>query len=193
MRLSIFLVFCVAFAYLATLSANAQATDGQATVSPKRGEFIFHDYVAPIPINWIALKPSSSMRIAQYRVPAVGSANDAEMVVFFFGQALGGGVQANINRWMSQFSTEDGKPVAPKTERVEVGGLRVTTVELRGNYSRGVGTGSQGIAKPNQTLLVAIIETPMGNLTFQLHGDHGTVEGHRKSFEAMIRGFGRTI
>ncbi len=144
-------------------------------------------YVAPVPKQWQAQPPASNFRLAQYRVP--GAAGDAESVVFHFGKGQGGTVAANIQRWKSQFVSADGKSVEPKTQVLTIDQLPVTLVELNGTYARGVGTGPQGDAKPNQTLLVAVIEAPEGNVTFQLHGPRETVAANRKSFEAMVRGF----
>lgn len=146
-------------------------------------------YKAPVPPTWQAQPPSSGMRLAQYRVPGAGG--DAEAVVFYFGKGQGGSVEANTERWISQFKTTDGKPVAPRIQRSSVDGVPVTTVELTGSYARGVGMGPQGAAKPNQTLLVAVFETPEGNLTLQLHGPNETVSANRQAFEALVRGFRR--
>lgn len=146
-------------------------------------------YEAPVPSTWQAQPPSSGMRLAQYRVPGAGG--DAEAVIFYFGKGQGGSVEANTERWISQFTTTDGKSVAPRIQRFRVDGIPVTTVELTGSYARGVGMGPQGAAKPNQTLLVAVFETPEGNLTLQLHGPNETVSANRRVFEALVRGFRR--
>jgi hypothetical protein len=157
------------------------------TVPAQGAQFSALGYVAPVPKLWQAQPPASNFRLAQYRVP--GAAGDAECVVFYFGKGQGGTVAANIQRWSSQFVSADGKRVEPKTQTRMANGLLVTTVELNGTYARGVGTGPQGDAKPNQTLLVAVIEAPEGNLTFQLYGARETVAANRKSFEAMVGGF----
>ena len=66
--------------------------------------------------------------------------------------------------------------------------MPVTTVELTGSYARGAGMGPQGAARPDQTLLVAIVETSKGNLSFQLHGVSATVGANREAFLTMVRG-----
>jgi len=134
-------------------------------------------------------KPASSFRAAQYRVPAAGGGGDGEAVVFYFGKGQGGPVAANIDRWVSQFLPVDGKPVQPKTESLTVQGMPVTVVELHGSYARGIGMGPVGVARPDQTMLAAVIETPDGNLTLQLHGDKATIDPQRAGFNAMVKGF----
>ena len=63
------------------------------------------------PSTWISETPSSSMRLAQYRLPGLeGDPEDAELAVFYFG-GQGGSVQANVDRWIGQFSNPDGSPV----------------------------------------------------------------------------------
>jgi hypothetical protein len=48
--------------------------------------------------------------------------------------------------------------------------------------------GGGGSAKPDQTLLSAIVETPKGSLWIQLHGPRATVRANREAFLAMVRG-----
>lgn len=165
--------------------ASAQA----AAATQTRGSFSFMGYTAPVPKDWEPQPPGSSMRVGQYRVPAAKGSSDAEAVLFYFGKGQGGSVEANVERWVSQFSATDGRPVSPHVEKLKVNGLAVTTVELSGNYARGAGMGPQGDTKANQTLLVAVIETPDGNITLQLYGPKETVAAHRKGFEALVRGF----
>ena len=111
------------------------------------------------------------------------------MVVFYFGRGQGGSAAANAERWASQFTGADGKPVQPKIATLSVQGMAATVVELNGSYARGVGMGPIGAPKPDQTLLAAVIETPEGNVIIQLHGDRATVVQHRAGFEAMVKGF----
>jgi hypothetical protein len=109
-------------------------------------------------------------------------------VLYYFGPTLGGTASANTARWASQFRTTDGGPVEPRIEGLWVDGMQVTVVEFSGSYARGVGNAEGVVAKPDQTLLAAMIDTPRGNLTLQLHGDRATVAGQRNGFMAMVRG-----
>jgi hypothetical protein len=145
-------------------------------------------YSVPVPAQWQAQQPASNFRLAQLRVPAAPGASDGEVVVFHFGAGQGGSAAANVARWTSQFAGADGKPVSPRTETFQVGGLPATLVELRGTYARGVG-GMAGAPKPDQMLLAAVVEAPEGNVIFQLHGDRATVEANRRAFVDMVRGW----
>lgn len=126
------------------------------------------------------------MRLAQFSVP--GKPGEGEVAVFYFGPGGGGPVQANIDRWASQFTTAQGGPVKPTVTRGTAAGMTVTHVELNGNYSRGVGMGQETKPLPDQSLRVAVLETPKGNLTFQLWGPKGTVSANARGFKSMVEG-----
>ena len=91
------------------------------------------DLTAHVPAAWESQSPSSSMRLAQYRVPGTAGSGDAEFVVFYFGQGQGGSAEANITRWQSQFSSPSGKPVTPSVQHFNVSGMPATTAELTGS------------------------------------------------------------
>lgn len=146
------------------------------------------DYTVAVPALWVAEKPSSNFRLAQFKIPGKTEADRASMVVFYFGPGQGGSPEANIARWVSQFSRPDRRSVKPVVRRYKVGRLPVTSVELNGTYARGIGMGPQTTPLPDQTLLATIVETPKGNLTFQLWGPRATVAAHRSAHDEMIAG-----
>src|SRR3954447_13552055 len=87
------------------------------------------------PEAWKSSKPTSTMRKAQLSVePARGDKDKAELAVYKFPGGAGT-VQANIDRWQSQFRDKDGK--APKVESKTVKGknVDVTRVEVAGTYT----------------------------------------------------------
>jgi hypothetical protein len=155
---------------------------------PAKGTIRVVDWTAPVAAGWVQQPPANTMRLAQFQVPGKGKDGNAEVVVFYFGQGGGGPLQANIDRWVSQFTTADGKPVKPVITKAKAAGMPLTTVELHGSYSRGVGMGPQGDALPNHSLLAYVVETPKGNVTFHLWGPRATVAANRKGIEAMVQG-----
>lgn len=138
------------------------------------------------PEGWRSEPPASGMRRAQYRVS--GPAGDAECVVFYFGPGQGGDAAANAQRWASQFRQPDGRDPASalKTSTLQVDGMAVTLVEVKGTYAGGMGGGPTG-DKPGYELLGAIAAGPDANWFFKLTGPEKTVEAQRASFEAMVR------
>jgi hypothetical protein len=144
------------------------------------------DYRAPVPDHWIAGRPASSMRLLQYRI--TGKAGDARFIVYYFGPGQGGSAAVNVARWRSQFTAADGGPVTPALETYTVNGWPVTLARFAGSYARGVGSGPQGRAVPDQALTAAVIETPQGAVIAQLFGPAQTVRDNEAAYRAFVSG-----
>ena len=198
MRTSISAVFVIA-ASLTVGAVSAQsvppanpakqnaAPTGTPAAKPSR--LVIQGFASPLSPTWVATVPSSSMRVAQFDIPAAKGADAGEMAVFFFPSGQGGSPEANIQRWASQFTAPNGQAVTPKVSTENIGGMRLTLVELQGTYARGVGMGPTGDAKPNQTLLVALVETTVGRITLQLYGANKTISAQRSNFMKLAKGF----
>jgi len=130
------------------------------------------------------------MRAATYQVPsAAGDPEGGECAVFYFGPGQGGGVQANIDRWIAQFEQPDGKPSADRAKhgRETIGGLSVTKIDLSGTFlGGGPAMGAGSAKKPGYRLLGAIVEAPEGPVFFKLTGPSNTVRSAEKEFEGML-------
>src|SRR5438045_9253279 len=87
---------CVVLAGLACSRRGSTATNPQTNSSQSAsGELKFK-----APDGWTTDKPTSSMRVAQYKLPkAEGDNDDATLVLYYFGATQGGTAQANIDRW----------------------------------------------------------------------------------------------
>jgi hypothetical protein len=144
------------------------------------------DYRANAPAHWRAHPPSSEMRLAEFF--ASDGADPAQVVVYYFGPGEGGSAAANIARWTSQFSAADGGPVTPRVNRTDGSAFTTTVAELEGRYDRGIGMGADGTtAKPDQTLVAAVVETPRGNVFVQLFGPTTEVTPQRDEFLGFVR------
>jgi hypothetical protein len=145
-------------------------------------------YRASVPTTWESRTPSSSMRVAEYVLPATG-AERAEVVVYFFGVGQGGSPEANIERWRSQFSAPAGGSVFEEVTTLANAPFPTTVAEWRGSYARGVGTGPDaGAARPNHTLVSVIVQAPRGTIFFQLFGPSPRVAPARGELLHVIRG-----
>lgn len=135
--------------------------------------------------------PERAMRAATYRISAAaGDPEDAECAVFYFGVGQGGTVQANVDRWFSQFEQPDGQPSSKvaKVEEQTVNGLQVTIVSLSGTYlASGGPMAQQAAAKPGFHMLAAIVDAPQGPVFFKLTGPSKTVLGIREEFEELLQ------
>jgi hypothetical protein len=125
------------------------------------------------------------MRAATYDVPAApGDSEGAECAVFFFGPGQGGGVQANIDRWLGQFQE---KPAAPPQGRKQtVNGIAITTIEHGGTFLAGGPMQPNKTAKSGYYMVGSIAEAPEGNVFFKLTGPAKTVKASRAAFDKMI-------
>jgi len=131
--------------------------------------------------SWKEQAPTSAMRKAQFKV------GDGEMVVFFFGKGQGGGVEANVARWLGQFE-EPKEQLNPKSETEEVAGgkAKVTTVSANGTFLSGPPFGKK-IPKADYALRGAIVECEGGPVFLKLTGPKKKVEGEAKAFDKMVR------
>jgi len=144
------------------------------------------------PAEWTVVKPSSSMRQGQFSLPrAAGDPEDGELAVFYF-QGSGGAVQANIDRWIGQFSKADGSDAtdaASMTKR-EVNGMKVSVVDVSGTYHAAMGPMlAETQKKPGFRMLAAVAETKGGPWFFKLTGPAKTIAKWEKSFYAFLETF----
>jgi hypothetical protein len=144
-------------------------------------------YKTTVPAGWTPRAPSSSMRLAEYSIASPDGSVGAEVIVYFFGKGQGGAVEPNLVRWRGQFSTPDGSPVPEKITRDSTAVFPITIAEYTGTYARGIGAGDPSQAKPNQTLVAAIAETPNGTLFVQLFGPSANVAKQRDAAVRFVR------
>lgn len=145
-------------------------------------------YQTAVPAGWVSRPPASTMRLAEYTIAGEGGQPGAEVVVYFFGKGQGGTVEPNLTRWRAQFSTPDGSPVPEKITRDSSGAFPITVAEYTGTYARGIGAGDPSQAKPGQTLVAAIAETPQGTLFVQLFGPSAAVAKQRDAAVRFVKG-----
>ena len=171
-------IILVALLCVATLSNNAAA---------QKSELKFR-----VPPGWVEEERTSSMRVAQYRLPkAPGDTEDASLVLYYFGQGQGGSVTANIDRWIGQMKQPDGGTAkGAKDEQLVANGLKVTTVDVSGTYVAETAPGSGTFNnKPAYRLRAAVVETPNGSYFVKLVGPEKTVTQWNDSFLSYIKSF----
>lgn len=129
------------------------------------------------------------MRAATYSVPAAtGDPEAGECAVFYFGPNEGGGVEANIDRWIGQMKQPDGSSSATKakTRKLE-GGLPITLVDLTGTYLASGGPMMQVTAEhPGFRMIGAIVQGPQGAVFFKFTGPEKTVAANAQAFLSMV-------
>lgn len=144
-----------------------------------------------VPPGWVEEERSSSMRVAQYKLPKVaGDSEDASVVLYYFGQGQGGSTAANIERWMGQMKQDDGSAAKGEKEEHLANGLKVTTVDVSGTYVAETSPGSGTFEnKPAYRLRAAVVETPNGSYFVKLVGPEKTVAHWNDSFVSYVNSF----
>lgn len=136
-----------------------------------------------LPQDWQKEPPSSSMRMAQASIP--GDAGAGELAVYHFGPGQGGGVEANLDRWVNQVELAPG--TQPERQSFEVGNLKVTWVAVEGTLkpsSTGMGPSAP---KPDHALFGAVVEGPGGPWFFKATGPAATLKNQRDAFVGLLK------
>jgi hypothetical protein len=138
-----------------------------------------------LPEGWVEEPPANTMRQAQARI--TGAGGDGEFALFYFGPGGGGGVEANIQRWLAQVEPAAGGQ--PVRETFQVDDLTVHTVEAQGTLTASPMTmqGGDPEPQPGQMLLGAVVEGPGGPWFLKATGPAATLEPYRDEFFAMVR------
>jgi len=133
------------------------------------------------PESWQWVKPSGAFRTAQLEKK---SPDGTPLVITFsrFPAGEGGSVQANIDRWISQFTQTTGTPeVIPHAGK----GCPFTLVRILGTMKGGV-PGGPPKELPEAMLRGAILEAEGELVMVKLAGPASAVHSGEKDFEALI-------
>ena len=135
-----------------------------------------------VPEGW-TIDVAGGMRLATYLVPAARGVEGAQCAVYYFGPGQGGGVDANLQRWLGEFQPLDKHDI----QRLTPDGITVTRIDARGTY---VAHSMRGPEEPGEKkswgLLGAVVEGPQGDLFFKLIGPSATVDAAAADFDRML-------
>ncbi|MAS96847.1 MAG: hypothetical protein CMO55_26960 [Verrucomicrobiales bacterium] len=162
---------------LATLILTPAFADDTESLTVSEFEFKYGE-------PWIRQQVTSPMRAGQLTYDHEDEAlADVDLVIYFFGAGQGGGAQANIDRWIGQF---EGTPES-KTEEKELGDKKVIFLEAKGTYMESMGGPFSGnkTAKPDYTMLAAILPSAQGDVFLKLTGPNDSVAAMKDAFMAF--------
>lgn len=164
-------------------SAGGMPAGGIAAPPPTGSSTSAAGLTWTLPAGW-SIAAARSMRVATYSVPAAaGDAEGAECAVYYFGPGQGGGVDANLERWIGEFQPA----TRSKRSAKQVNGIPVSLADVSGTYTAHGASMTQPQAdKPGWRLLGAIAEGPQGAAFFKLAGPAKTVAAASRDFEALI-------
>lgn len=139
-----------------------------------------------VPGTWKQNEPSSSLRLAEFEIPAVeGDAEPGELSAF---GPFGGTVEANVSRWIGQFDAE-GRTVKMSQGSGTQG--KYVFVDIKGTFKKPVGPPVQGRTQPTpgyQMSAVMVIIEGQGNFFLKLTGPEKTVAAAGADFRKSIGG-----
>mgnify|MGYP006928182137 CR=1 FL=1 len=140
--------------------------------------------------GWTAETVTSKMRLAQFSLPKDdGDPEDASLVVYFFGEGGGGGVEPNFQRWAGQFVVEgqDDPLKAAELSKTEREGVVIHHLRISGNFIAETRPGSgDRVDKKGWRMLASVVETQGGPYFIKLTGPEKTVNKWAASYETFL-------
>lgn len=176
-------VSMIVIAGFGTLSQSAAGADDKKS---ETREVKIDDIALIVPSHWKEQEPSSRLRKAQFEIPQVeGDSDPAELVVSFF-EGSGGGIDANVQRWVNQFQSKE--RTAKLTEGTSKQG-KYAFAEIAGTYNKPVGPPIRQQTKPMpgaRMLGVILTVEGKGNYFLKLTGPEKTVAAAADAFRASF-------
>ncbi len=137
-----------------------------------------------VPAGWKQRQPSSTLRLAEFEIPAVeGDAEAGELSAF---GPFGGTVEANVSRWVAQFDAE--ARAVKMTQGTATQGKYVL-VDITGLYKKPVGPPVQGRTQPTpgyKMLAVILTIEGQGNFFLKLTAPEKTAAAALNDLRASI-------
>ena len=145
------------------------------------------------PDTWKEEKPSSNMRLTQFKLPkAEGDPDDAELAFFYFPGGSGTAEQ-NLERQVKKFKPAEGKEkVESKVEKTKVGSVDATYQDVSGTFLSKFppfAPDAKITEKKGYRQLYVLFTSDKGDFYMTLVGPAKTVEKHKKDFEAFLKNF----
>ncbi|MBM4002961.1 MAG: hypothetical protein FJ295_06675 [Planctomycetes bacterium] len=139
------------------------------------------------PKGWVRKQPSVRIIEHEFAAPkAEGDDADGRFTVM----AAGGSIEANIDRWIGQFSQPDGSSTKEKTrqEQLTVGKNKIQVVDISGSYKDQRGPMTPAVTREDYRMLGAIISTENSGLIFlKFYGPKKTIAANEKGFQEMLK------
>lgn len=136
------------------------------------------------PKDWVRKQPRTRIVEHEFATPGEAGAEGRFTVM-----AAGGGVDANIDRWITQFTQPDGSSTKEKTkiQKLKVAGQEIHYVDISGTFKDQAGPFAPGMNRPDYRMLAAIIVTEKHGMHFlKLTGPKASIAGQEKPFQDML-------
>lgn len=161
--------------------------DDTATVADRTVKLSAGGMSMVAPEGWARKKPRTNIVQHEFAIPGKEDDDAARLTIM----GAGGGVEANVARWIGQFQSADGGAVknAADPPQSEVAGQTIHWVDLSGTYA-GSPRGPFGpkTNRPGYRMVSAIIATKaQGQYFVKCYGPATTVAAAEKSFREFIQ------
>jgi hypothetical protein len=166
---------------VAIVLASNLIARAEAPATFEVGSFKFQ---RPAAWEWIEVPEGMrAMRKAQITVPGKDGGKPAEIIFYHFGAGQGGDTQANVTRWVAQFSD---KTTPEKIDKKDAAGTTATFVSVTGTYQSGMPMGPK-TPMPGYALLGAILDDSEGGSVFvKMTGPESVVKDATPAFNDFI-------
>jgi hypothetical protein len=165
----------------------------------KKGTKVTVDGLTSVaPAQWKEEEPpeiSRRMRFKQFKLPKVGKdKQDAEFIIFFFGEGSGGSAEENVKRWKSVFTPPKGKKIddVAKVDKFKVAKVPVTYLDISGTYKFKKAPfvpDAKAELLPDYRMIGVVFESAKGPYFFRLVGPAKTVAHYKKQFDTFLKSF----
>ncbi|MCM2372375.1 gluconolactonase [Aporhodopirellula aestuarii] len=190
------LVIAVCLASFATVAAVAVGDEAPAAASPTKVT-VFESGTLVVPPEF---KPApKANNIIEHEFAASAGEGDNVETARVTMMPASGGVKANIDRWIGQFSSTDRKTVGPK--ETESGGWTVHVVEVSGQYSERMGggpfAGGRVVRREGYAMMGAILVEPEGDAPHRrqyfvkMIGPESVIKANGEAFKKMVNSVGQ--
>jgi hypothetical protein len=170
----------------AALAVAAEKPEGKPTTMSLADDNV----TLTAPAEFAPAKPGNNIIAYEFSTPKVeGDARDGRLTVM----TASGGVEANIDRWLTQFTQPDGKPSKDRAEikKETIGGQEVHIVDISGTFidrPAGPFSGGAAVNREGYRMLAAIIVTAdHGQHFLKFYGPAKTVAANEKAFDTLVR------
>ena len=186
-RLSLFVVCGLLVLHLTGFASDSRAAEPAKEAAKDTGIALSDGRLLLKPAKgWLRKKPRNRIVEYEFAAPAVeGDKLDGRVTIM----GAGGSVEANIDRWIAQFTQPDRKSTRDRGtfKETKVAGQTVHLVDLSGTFRDQLGPFAPATMRDNYRMLGAIIVTEkMGRYFLKLYGPKATVAANEKAFLAVV-------
>jgi len=138
------------------------------------------------PEGWVRKQPATRIVDFEFAAPAAeGDTTGGRLTVM----GAGGSVEANIDRWIGQFSQPDGTSTRDRAviEQLQIAGQKVHRIDISGTYDDRPGPFAPAVQREQYRMLAAIVVTEnLGQYFLKFYGPRRTIAAQEDAFQKLL-------